>query len=252
MQKLPKIPIIEIFGPTIQGEGLMTGTVTHFVRTGGCGLRCTWCDSMYAVDPKQVKANRTMMTVTAIQKYLMDLPPAPYVTLTGGDPALQKHLGDLIINLNVSGIRVAIETQGQQFPDWLGMCDVITFSPKGPSSGNIVDTQDMYRWLNTRRRRPFKVCIKVVVFDKDDFEYAMEVYDEFPPQMYDSFYLSAGTALGNGDMSPDDRIASVLGNEQQLADWVLKACEMGKQFNDKFHIGCQQHVLLWPKEDKGV
>lgn len=252
MHKLPKIPIIEIFGPTIQGEGLMTGTVTHFLRTGGCGLKCTWCDSMYAVDPVQVKANRTMMTITEIQKFLMELPPAPYVTLTGGDPCLQKHLGDLIINLNVSGMRVAVETQGQLFPDWLEGCDVITFSPKGPSSGNIVDTEDMYNWLNLRRKRAFKVCIKIVVFDKEDFEYAMEVYDQFSPNMYDAFYLSAGTALGSGDMNPDMRVANVLYSEQQVATWVLHACHMGKQFNDKFHVGCQQHVLLWPKEHKGV
>lgn len=254
-QKLPKIPIIELFGPTIQGEGLMTGTVTHFVRTGGCGLRCVWCDSLYAVLPAEIKANRTMMTIPEIQEYLGQLPWAPYVTLTGGDPCIHKHLGDLVIGLNFNGIRVAVETQGELFPDWLDGCDVITFSPKGPSSGNVVDIEDMRDWIDSKMTRhraglPFKICIKVVVFNREDFEYAMDVYDTVPLYMYDAFYLSAGTPIDAP--SPLNRTAAVLHNEQQLAQMVLGAVQGGRIFNDKFHIGCQQHALLWPGEDRGV
>ena len=50
-------PVIEIFGPTIQGEGAEAGLPTHFVRLGGCDYRCSWCDTMYAVDPATVRAN---------------------------------------------------------------------------------------------------------------------------------------------------------------------------------------------------
>ena len=34
------IPVVEIFGPTIQGEGAEAGVPTHFVRVGGCDFRC--------------------------------------------------------------------------------------------------------------------------------------------------------------------------------------------------------------------
>src|SRR5947209_8352955 len=50
-------PVIEIFGPTIQGEGAEAGLATHFLRVGGCDYRCSWCDTMYAVDPAEVRAN---------------------------------------------------------------------------------------------------------------------------------------------------------------------------------------------------
>ncbi len=46
-----KIRISEIFGPTVQGEGALIGMPTVFVRTGGCDFRCSWCDTLYAVDP---------------------------------------------------------------------------------------------------------------------------------------------------------------------------------------------------------
>ena len=44
------IRVSEIFGPTIQGEGALIGLPTVFVRTGGCDYRCSWCDSLHAVD----------------------------------------------------------------------------------------------------------------------------------------------------------------------------------------------------------
>ncbi len=249
--KEPKIQIIELFGPTIQGEGLMSGTVTHFLRTGGCGLRCTWCDSLYAVLPEEVKKNRTMMTVMEILEYIKGLAPAPYVTFTGGDPCIQEELGPLIIHLNVAGMKVAVETQGEFFPDWLENADVITFSPKGPSSGNTVEIEDLYNWLGHRSpRRTFQVCIKVVIFDEADFKYAMEVYAGLPTVFYDSFYFTAGTPTDT--TGPWERSAAVILNEQALAQMMLDAAQGGEFFNEKVHIGCQQHVLLWPAEDRGV
>ena len=47
----PTLRISEIFGPTVQGEGALIGRPTVFVRTGGCGYRCAWCDTPYAVLP---------------------------------------------------------------------------------------------------------------------------------------------------------------------------------------------------------
>ncbi len=252
-QKVHKFQIIECFGPTVQGEGLMSGTLTHFLRFGGCGLRCSWCDSLYAVLPEEVKKNRTMMTTMEILEYIKRLPRAPYITLTGGDPCIQEEVGPLIIHLNLEDIKVAVETQGQFFPEWLASADVITFSPKGPSSGNIVDFADLFNWLghhSPRKNRPFKVCIKVVVFDDADFNYAMGVYNALPDVFYDSFYFTAGTPMDT--KSPLERQARVIQGEQDLARMVLGKMQGGTGFNDKVHIGCQQHVLLWPTEDRGV
>ena len=50
-----------IFGPTIQGEGPLMGTKTNFIRLAGCDYRCTWCDSMVAVDPIHRATWRTFL-----------------------------------------------------------------------------------------------------------------------------------------------------------------------------------------------
>ena len=58
--------MIEVFGPTIQGEGAEAGLPCNFVRLGGCDFRCSWCDTMYAVDPAEVRANAERMTAEQI------------------------------------------------------------------------------------------------------------------------------------------------------------------------------------------
>ncbi len=260
-----KLQIMELFGPTIQGEGIMTGTVTHFLRTGGCSLRCSWCDSLFAVMPDQILEHRRMMDVGEIFDALTALPTAPYVTFTGGDPCLQDRLGPLVIRLNMNGMLVAVETQGMFFPDWLETVDVITFSPKGPSSGNVVDIEDLCKWLEHRPpRRTFKVCIKIVCFDQPDYNYALSVYAAMPPTFYDAFYFTAGTPLAppkamyaleddeeDERASAFQRVENVLTIQTNLAAEMLKN-EAQTTFNDKVHLGCQQHVLLWPDQDKGV
>lgn len=259
MVKERKFPIMELFGPTIQGEGIMTGTITHFLRTGGCGLRCTWCDSMFAVMPKEIKKYRTMMTTWEIIEAIAALPKAPYLTLTGGDPCLHKHLGEVVSAAYHQGMRVAVETQGQEFPNWLMECDVITFSPKGPSSGNIVDAKELARYcVALGKQRQQRICIKVVVFNEHDFVYALDVFHMIPPIYYDAFYFTAGTPVleHTTDQAAMDEIASARANavlitQHAIAEGVLTACTT-ENFNDKVHIGCQQHVLLWPDKDQGV
>lgn len=83
------IAISEIFGPTIQGEGALIGMPTVFVRTGGCDFRCSWCDTLYAVEPRFRNAWRSMSTdaiLTEVNRLSGNEPIL--VTLSGGNPAL--------------------------------------------------------------------------------------------------------------------------------------------------------------------
>lgn len=196
-----KIPVIELFGPTIQGEGIMLGITTHFLRLGGCGYRCSWCDSMHAVLPAEVERNRVLLTQEEILRRIDHLSKAPFLTLTGGDPCIQENLEELILGCQMRNMGVAVETQGQFFPGWLKAVDVITFSPKGPSSGMntpIQEFRDNLLRLKQERARG-KICVKVVVFGADDLEYALEVYAELKPSvarpLYDQFTFQVGSPL---------------------------------------------------------
>jgi len=255
-----KYPVVELFGPTIQGEGIMSGTLTHFLRLGGCSLRCSWCDSMKAVDPQMIASNSTRMTEGDIVNKIVEMPFVPYVTLTGGDPCMYPDLSDLITMLNRQNYRVAVETQGMHFPKWLCLADVITFSPKGPSSGNVVDPTALYEWLymNTGEgARRNRICIKIVIADEADMSYALGLYQHISPILYDAFYFTVLTppfdpASFEADPKGDGRTLSVIYSMRNMVSALLEQVHCGNTFNPKVHVGCQQHVLLWPTEEDGV
>src|SRR4051812_1078469 len=129
------LPVVEIFGPTVQGEGPDAGRPAYFVRFGGCDFRCSWCDSMYAVDPAAVRSNAERLSAHEVEQRLSALDAGPsLVVLSGGNPAL-LDLAELVERLQAAGVEVAIETQGSVWRDWLASVDRLVVSPKGPSSG---------------------------------------------------------------------------------------------------------------------
>merc|ERR1711991_365099 len=107
---MTKLRISEIFGPTIQGEGALIGKPTVFVRAGGCDYRCSWCDTLYAVDNKYRNEWTQMSSeeiLSGVQKLSGGTPLT--ISLSGGNPAIQDF--SAFINLaNQNGYDVAMET----------------------------------------------------------------------------------------------------------------------------------------------
>jgi 7-carboxy-7-deazaguanine synthase len=243
---LPPVPVTpkkfrvsEIFGPTIQGEGAIIGAKTHFIRLGGCDYRCKWCDSMYAVDEHEV-AKLPQMTIPEIVKDVLDLPEAPWVTLSGGNPAL-FDLGGLVSNLHYAGMKVAIETQGTVWKDWIASCDLVTVSPKPPSSGNITEDYTVHKFVNqwhlAAKHRPKELVLKIVVFDDKDFEYAKMILSQFPEF---ERWMQVGNPLyapGQGGMAQTHLLLARL---RWLCDKVTGDEEIGD-----IRVTPQMHTLMW-------
>ena len=85
-------PVVEIFGPIIQGEGPPIGVPTMFVRFGGCDYRCEWCDTTLRVLPEEVKKNSTRMTVEQIVEKVNQSQYCEWVIFSGGN-LLSRPLG---------------------------------------------------------------------------------------------------------------------------------------------------------------
>lgn len=250
-------PIVEVFGPTLQGEGFTVGRRTMFVRFGYCDGAggdsgwCKWCDSLHAVDPKN-KAKWKTMSIGEIKEQLHHL--APYckeVTLSGGNPAIY-NLAPLIQVLNEFDYRVNLETQGTIYREWMTQLDVLTVSPKPPSAGpaaresvtrfkdflgNLEDDLDVL----DQDYSP-DVCVKVPVdvnsdgfeadyqFAKAIFIHALKVDSNLVP-IYP--YLSIVT-------HPEDTAAGLLNKYRSLAAVV----NSDKSFPDVAVLP-QLHVMLW-------
>jgi 7-carboxy-7-deazaguanine synthase len=248
-----KIPVIEIFGPTFQGEGNLAGHQTYFVRFGGCDYRCTKCDSMHAVDGDEIKRLATYMTQSQIFESLanfrtMHNPGVRLWTFSGGNPALWE-LGDVVNYLHQDMTAVAIETQGTYYKPWIQRCDFVTISPKGPGMGEKFLLEPYLEYLENLLDHP-GLCIKIVVFSAQDIEFAVEVREiteEFavkqnrrnPP-----FFLSLGNPNPPGsDLTGGDRnlLRTRLLNEMEVL------CEeiLGDPRCARFIFLPQVHVLIW-------
>ncbi|MFN8251986.1 MAG: 7-carboxy-7-deazaguanine synthase QueE [Ferruginibacter sp.] len=147
------LPVMEHFY-TIQGEGFHQGRAAYFIRLGGCDVGCVWCDVKESWDASkhpQFDIDAIVAQVTAT--------PAKLAVITGGEP-LMHQLDALTAALQAKGIQTNIETSGSH--PLSGTWDWICLSPKkfkAPLPGILPHANEL----------------KVVVFNKSDFEWA-ELY----------------------------------------------------------------------------
>jgi 7-carboxy-7-deazaguanine synthase len=186
-------PVLEVFGPVVQGEGPVAGQMTHFVRFGYCDYRCAWCDSMFAVIPSEVKQHARRLSTNQIMDELEDLGGAPWVTFSGGNPAIHR-LGPLTQAVQDAGMWVVVETQGSIWNEWLGDVNTLVVSPKPPSSGMVNDRHrqqtELFMYHAEQALPPGERAIKIVVFDEEDLVWADEFMVRFP---WPRLFLSVGT-----------------------------------------------------------
>lgn len=234
---MSKIPVIEMFGPTIQGEGAVIGVKTMFVRTYGCDYRCGWCDSAFTWDGS-AKDKVTLMEPQEILSGLLELAGENFncVTISGGNPALiGEAMGEFISLLHERGIQAAIETQGSRWQDWFSDVDVLTISPKPPSSGMKTDwdkLDEIMHRVSTNGKAAHS--LKVVVFDREDYEYARKVHFKYPEV---PLFLQPGNenVTEEGDIS-----GRLLGRLEWLFNLVIADPQMNRA-----RVLPQLHALIW-------
>ncbi|MEP1444212.1 MAG: 7-carboxy-7-deazaguanine synthase QueE [Hyphomicrobiales bacterium] len=225
--------IAEIFGPTIQGEGSLIGEPTVFVRAGGCDYRCSWCDSLHAVDSAFRKDWLPMSSQdiwTEVKRLSGDVPLV--ISLSGGNPAIQDFSG-LIALGKVEDYRFACETQGSVARDWFADLDTLVLSPKPPSSGETVDWDIFEKCVSAAGDGP-NVVMKIVVFDDIDYAWAKEAAARFPDM---PLYLQPG----NTQVDPDTAVALEDVTDRLL--WLVEKATEDKWYRPRMLP--QLHVLLW-------
>jgi 7-carboxy-7-deazaguanine synthase len=115
--------ISEIFH-SLQGEGELAGVPSVFVRTAGCNLRCTWCDTPYASSSPEGKLMSVEEIVAEVSSHT-----SRHVVLTGGEPMLAPELPELAASLRAVGKHITIETAATITPSGIA-CDLASLSPK--------------------------------------------------------------------------------------------------------------------------
>jgi 7-carboxy-7-deazaguanine synthase len=108
---------------SIQGEGVLMGVPSAFVRTSGCNLRCAWCDTEYT----SWKPEGTNYTVAEIMECLTAF-PAKHIVVTGGEPLIAEEIEVLCATLREKSYHITVETAATVFKRVA--CDLASLSPK--------------------------------------------------------------------------------------------------------------------------
>lgn len=175
-----KFPVVEIFD-SIEGEGKRTGYMSTFIRFAGCNLRCSYCDTAYALSAEDAAAEYTADEL--VQRVASR--PWSRVTLTGGEPMLQP-VGELTAALCARGYEINIETNGavllpESRPEGL----FYTMDWKSPSSG----MSGAMKPENLQRLSADDV-VKFVVGTQEDLEDMGYVISRLPASSRPLLYVS--------------------------------------------------------------
>lgn len=155
-----RLPISETF-VSIQGEGKLTGVPSLFIRTSGCNLRCTWCDTPYA----SWKPDGEQRTIDSLidEARAAAARGVRHVVVTGGEPMMFAQTTELTRRLAApveaggAGMHITIETAGTVIPPQGVTCHLMSISPKlanstPPASGDSRDPLGVWSARHEERR----------------------------------------------------------------------------------------------------
>jgi 7-carboxy-7-deazaguanine synthase len=214
------LKIAEIFY-SIQGEGSLVGIPSVFVRSSGCNLRCSWCDTPYASWNPEGDDWTLERILAAVDAYA-----ARHVVVTGGEPMIAREIVDLTRGLRLRGRHITIETAGTVFAPV--ECDLMSISPKLANStpqGEWADRHERLRIQPETLRRlmtAYAYQLKFVIAQPDDMAEALELLRALD--------ADAGKVI----LMPEGVDAGVL---RDRGVWLAEVCKReGFRYSPRLHV----------------
>lgn len=211
---------------SINGEGILAGQLAVFVRFQGCNLDCSFCDTAWA---NRENAPYTLMTEKEIYDYIKET-GVSNVTLTGGEPLLQKDMRVLLELLaSDPSIRVEIETNGS-----------IDLAPFKDIGGSITFTMD-YKLPGSLMESRMDECnfdrlsagdtVKFVAGSQEDLERARDIIEKHGLSEKCHVYISP--VFGKIEL-------------ESIVDYMKENRMNG------VNMQLQMHKVIWNPESRGV
>jgi 7-carboxy-7-deazaguanine synthase len=221
------LKISEIFY-SVQGEGTLAGVPSVFVRTSGCNLRCTWCDTPYTSWQPEGEDLSMEQIVEAVRQH-----PAHHVVITGGEPMIAPQIVELTKQMRALGHHITIETAGTVYHPV--MCDLMSISPKLKNS--TPHERDGGRWAaqHDRLRIQPEVLKKLMAHCEYQLKFVVSAPDDLPEirELAETLHAGPGRVL----LMPEGIDSETL---RQRGQWLVEVCK-----TEGFRFSPRLHVELW-------
>ena len=220
--------VSEVFA-SVQGEGMLTGVPSVFVRTSACNLRCRWCDTPETSwSPEGV-----VRTVADVLAEVLAHDTIRHVVLTGCEPLLGKGMPALARALHAEGRHLTVETAGTLVRDL--PVDLWSLSPK--LSGSVPDDPRWGPRHDRMRLRP-DVLRHYVATGRYQLKLVVGHPNELPE--VDALVAEVGAAPERVLLMPEGLTA---GRLDEVAEWLVPAAmARGARFCDRLHIRLFGHT----------
>ena len=221
------LPVVELFR-SIQGEGPSMGRPCVFLRTEGCTLSCSFCDTKYA--KKALFKWPVDQVVEKVTSELAGMRCRPRLVITGGEPFLHaEELSQVVSRVQEDysiPVYVEVETNGTLFSwDLLKVASQLNVSLKLSNSGNGLkyriteQTRELVKALKTANKYS---AYKFVVGKEEDVVEAMSLISELDISLKDVWLMPKGSEQ-----------AELSRNRQ----WLFPATiAFGVNYSDRLHV----------------
>ncbi|HVX65202.1 MAG TPA: 7-carboxy-7-deazaguanine synthase QueE [Bryobacteraceae bacterium] len=216
--------IAEVFY-SVQGEGILLGTPSVFLRTSGCNLRCTWCDTPYTSWAPEGEERSPASLVDEARRY-----PASHVVVTGGEPMIAPGIVELAGLLRAANLHITIETAGTVFQPVA--CDLMSISPK--LSNSTPREREGGRWAAQHER--LRLQPHVLKRLMGEYEYQLKFVVAEPEDLREIHEIvsQTGAARDKVILMPEGTDPEVL---QVRGRWLVEIAKReGFRFSPRLHI----------------
>ena len=214
---------------------MFLGVPSIFVRTSGCNLRCSWCDTPYT----SWKPEKNLMDIGFILDEIESYGNCRHIVVTGGEPLIQKDIVELVDELKRRNKFVTIETNGTVFAPV--DADLFSISPKLRNS----NPKGKWMVLHDEKRINVPVLKRLLQFVNDaDKLYQLKFVVEGDNDMNEIQKLvedlsSAGIKIRNESivLMPQAR------TKEELEKGYLTVIELAKAYG--YRMTPRFHIDVW-------
>jgi 7-carboxy-7-deazaguanine synthase len=219
--------ISEIFY-SIQGEGILTGVPSVFVRTSGCNLRCVWCDTPYTSWSPEGQELSVDEVLACVRSY-----PAQHAVVTGGEPMIAPDIIRLTERIRHLGLHVTIETAGTVYHPVA--CDLMSISPKLENS--TPRERESGKWAAQHERLRYQPGVLKQLLA--EYEYQLKFVVSSPDDMPEIARMldETGADRSRVVLMPEGTTPEAI---RERAPWLTEICK-----REGFRYSPRLHIDLW-------